>query len=76
MPILFVLHPIPNILISILVVIGTLAVLLTVQPVAFVLLSAGIGEYPKSIFAILVPLSIIDGSTSVVIDAPTMFLAI
>lgn len=76
MPILFVLDPLSNILIPILVVISSLAMLLTIQPVSFVLLAVGIGEDPKSIFAILVPLSIIDGSTSIVIDASAVLLAI
>lgn len=76
MSILLVLDPLSNILISILVVICSLAMLLTIQPVSFVLLTVGVGEDPKSIFAILVPFSIIDGSTSIVIDASAVLLAI
>ena len=76
MSILLVLDPLSNILISILVVIRSLAMLLTIQPVSFVLLTVGVGEDPKSIFAILVPFSIIDGPTSIVIDASAVLLAI
>lgn len=76
MSILLVLDPLSNILISILVVICSLTMLLTIQPVSFVLLTVGVGEDPKSIFAILVPFSIIDGSTSIVINASAVLLAI
>ena len=49
---------------------------LTVQPASLVLLAVRIGKDAKSVFAILVPLSVINGSTSIVIDAAAVLLAI
>lgn len=49
---------------------------LAIQPISLISLTVGIGKDAISIFAILVPLSIIDGSASIMIDASAVLLAI
>ncbi len=76
MAILFIFDPIANILIAILVVVGSFAVLLPIQPVSFIFLAVGICVNAEPIFSIFVPLPVVDGSAFVMVDSPSVFFAV
>jgi hypothetical protein len=76
MAVLFIFYPISDILVSIFIVVCTLAVFLSVQPISLIFLSIGVGVYSKAIFPIFVPFSIIDCCTFVVINSAAVFFAV
>ena len=74
--ILPILHPVPDVFLTILEIIHSFAVLLSIEPISFIPLIIGIDEGAKTMLSVLVPLSLIDGSTPIVIHSFAMFLAI
>lgn len=76
MSILFVFDPIANIFVSVFVVICTLAMLLTIEPISLIFLAVGVGVDAEAILAVLMPFTVINSSALVVVSTSTVFLAI